>query len=185
MAAKRERELSQCYEVGRFQGEVRKDLLCSICLKVPKDPRICQHNDHIFCFADISRLLLQTERCPVCKDHLNQESLKRPTGFLKNYLESLKIKCDHHDRGCPEYVRLEQLEKHVKECGYAPVMCANEGCGTEVNRKDIETHEKDLCRWRIAKCDECENIKVCKKEKPLNWPCRIGFPCHSLFNNQQ
>ncbi|XP_028414527.1 kelch-like protein 5 isoform X2 [Dendronephthya gigantea] len=142
MAARWEDDF-QGYDVGRFQGKVNEDLLCSICQEVPKDPRLCQHKDHIFCFAHISRHLVQnSQTCPVCRDPLTQETLRRPTGFLKNYWEGLKIKCDHHERGCPDYVRLEHLPKHVEECGYAPVMCRNEGCDTEVNRRDIETHEK-------------------------------------------
>ncbi|XP_028414537.1 kelch-like protein 5 [Dendronephthya gigantea] len=138
----------QGYDVSRFQGEVREDLLCSICYKVPKNPRLCQNQEHIFCFSDISRWLLGHKTCPVCRDPLTQETLRRPTGFLKNFLNDLKIKCDHHERGCPDYVRLEHLPRHVEECGYAPVMCRNEGCDTEVNRRDVEYHEKT-----------CENIK--------------------------
>ncbi|XP_028414522.1 kelch-like protein 13 [Dendronephthya gigantea] len=159
MAARWEDDL-QGYDVGRFQGEVNEDLLCSICQEVPKDPRLCQHKDHIFCFAHISRHLVQnSQTCPVCRDPLTQETLRRPTGFLKNYWEGLKIKCDHHERGCPDYVRLEHLPKHVEKCGYAPVMCRNEGCDTEINRRDIETHEKDLCQFRMDKCHDCKDIK--------------------------
>jgi hypothetical protein len=88
------------------------------------------------------------------------ETLKRPTRFLKNYLEDLKIKCDHHDRGCPDVVRLEDLQRHVDQCGFAPVMCRNEGCGTEVNKRDEENHEKNLCQFRIAKCHDCRDIKA-------------------------
>ncbi|XP_028408543.1 kelch domain-containing protein 8A-like [Dendronephthya gigantea] len=158
MAARWEDKL-QGYDVSRFRGEVKVDSLCVICQEVPKDPRLCQHKDHIFCFAHISQHLAQnSETCPVCRDPLNQETLRRPTGFLKNYLDDLEIKCDHHDRGCPDHVRLEELPRHVEECVYAPVMCRNEGCGTEVNKRDIKAHENDLCQFRIAKCHDCKNI---------------------------
>ncbi|CAB3991876.1 RING finger 151-like [Paramuricea clavata] len=151
----------QGYDVNRFLGEVREDLLCSVCQDVPKDPRVCQNEDHIFCLAHISRHLHQNSHtCPVCRDPLTPETLKRPTRFLKNYLEDLKIKCDHHDRGCPDVVRLEDLQRHVDQCGFAPVMCGNEGCGTEVNRRDKENHEKNLCQFRIAKCHDCKDIKA-------------------------
>ncbi|CAB3991874.1 RING finger 151-like [Paramuricea clavata] len=151
----------QGYDVNRFVGEVREDLLCSVCQDVPKDPRVCQNEDHIFCLAHISRHLHQNSHtCPVCRDPLTPETLKRPTRFLKNYLEDLKIKCDHHDRGCPDVVRLEDLQRHVDQCGFAPVMCGNEGCGTEVNRRDQENHERNLCQFRIAKCHDCKDIKA-------------------------
>ncbi|XP_028414539.1 E3 ubiquitin-protein ligase NRDP1-like [Dendronephthya gigantea] len=150
----------QGYDVSRFQAEVREDVLCSICYKVPKNPRLCQHQEHVFCLSDISQWLLGNKTCPVCRDPLSQETLRRPTGFLKNYLNDLKIKCDHHERGCPDYVRLEHLPKHVEQCGYAPVMCRNEGCDTEVNRRDVENHEKNFCQFRLAKCHDCKNIKI-------------------------
>ena len=151
----------QGYDVNRFVGEVREDLLCSVCQDVPKDPRVCQNEDHIFCLAHISRHLHQNSHtCPVCRDPLTPETLRRPTGFLKNYLDDLKIKCDHHDRGCPDVVRLEDLQRHVDQCGFAPVMCRNEGCETEVNKSDKENHEKNLCQFRITKCHDCKDIKA-------------------------
>jgi hypothetical protein len=39
-------------------------------------------------------------------------------------------------------------------------MCGNEGCGTEVNRRDQENHERYLCECRIAKCHDCRDIKA-------------------------
>ncbi|CAB4031368.1 E3 ubiquitin- ligase NRDP1, partial [Paramuricea clavata] len=151
----------QGYDVNRFVGEVREDLLCSVCQDVPKDPRLCQNKDHIFCLAHISRHLHENSHtCPVCRDPLTPETLRRPTGFLKNYLEDLKIKCDHHDRGCPDVVRLEDLQRHVDQCGFEPVMCGNEGCGTEVNKSDKENHENFFCQFRIVKCRDCKNSKA-------------------------
>ena len=169
MAAKWKDDL-QGYDVSRFEEEVSEDLLCSICQEVPKDPRLCQHKDHIFCFSHISRHLIEnSQTCPVCRNPLNQETLRRPTGFLKNYLGDLKIKCDHHERGCPVYVRLENLQRHVKECGYAPVMCANEGCGAEVNRRDFEMHEKYFCLFRLVKCHDCKSITVGKNQLKMHY----------------
>jgi hypothetical protein len=43
-------------------------------------------------------------------------------------------------------------------------MCGNEGCGTEVNRRDQENHEKNLCQFRIAKCHDCRDIKASQDE---------------------
>ena len=163
MAARWE-DFLQGYDVSRFEGEVREDLLCSICQEVPKDPRLCQNKDHVFCLAHISRHLQNSRTCPVCRDPLTPETLRHPTGFLKNYLDDLKIKCDHHDRGCPDVVRLEDLQRHVDQCGFAPVMCGNEGCGTVVNKRDKENHEKNLCQVRIAKCHDCRDIKVTQDE---------------------
>ena len=153
------------YDVTRFVGEVKEDLLCFICKEVPKDPRLCKNKDHIFCLAHILRHLNEnSQTCPYCRDPLTPETLRRPTGFLKNYLDDLKIKCDHHDRGCPDVVRLEDLPRHVDQCEFVPVMCGNEECGMVVNKSEKEIHEKNICQFRIAKCHECKEIKTSQDE---------------------
>ena len=151
------------YGVTRFVGEVKPDLLCIFCDEVPKDPRLCKNKDHIFCLAHISRHLHQnSQTCPYCRDPLTLETLRRPTGFLKNYLDGLKIKCDYHDRGCPDVVRLENLARHVVQCEFAPVICGNEGCGMVVNKKDKKNHEKNICQFQIAKANK--NVWTVKKD---------------------
>ena len=168
MAARLENAL-EGYDVSRFVGEVREDLLCSICQEVPKDPRLCKNKDHIFCLAHISRHLHQnSQTCPVCRDPLTLETLRCPTGFLKNYLDDLKIKCDHHDRGCPAVVRLEDLPRHVDQCEFAPVMCGNEGCGMFVNKNEKDDHEKNHCEFRNTKCHDYKGIKASQDEIKAN-----------------
>ena len=142
----------QGYDVSRFVSEVLKDVLCCFCQDVPKNPRCCRNKDHLFCHAHILRHLQENfHTCPVCRDPLTPQTLRRPTGFLKNYLDDLKIKCDHHDRGCTDEVRLEDLQRHVDQCGFTPVMCGNEGCGMVVNKRDKEYHERNLCQFRTIR----------------------------------
>ena len=113
----------------------------------------------------ISRHLYQNSHtCPVCREHPTPETLRRPTGFLKNYLEDPKIKCDHRNRGHLDVIRLEDIQRHVDECGFVLVMCGNEGCGTVVNKWDQEKHERNLCQLRIAKCHDCRDYQ----SKPCN-----------------
>ncbi|CAB3991085.1 E3 ubiquitin- ligase NRDP1-like [Paramuricea clavata] len=149
----------QGYDERRFEGQVREDLLCSICHEVLRDPRTCQNREHPFCLSCISQHLRNSHTCPECREHLTPETLKNPR-FLKNILSELKIKCDHNERGCPGYVQLGNLQNHVEKCGFAPVMCRNEGCGMLVNRKDKEIHERELCQFRIPKCHDCKDIKA-------------------------
>ena len=158
-------DIQEGYDVTRFVGEVKEDILCLICKDVPKDPRLCRNKDLFFCLAHISQHLQQnSQTCPYCRDPLTLETLRRPAGFLKNYLDDLKIKCDHHDRGCPDVVRLENLPRHVDQCGFAPVMCGNEGCEMVVNKNEKENHEKNICKFRIAMCHDCSEIKASQDE---------------------
>ena len=151
-------DVQEGYDETRFVGEV-KNIHCLICKDVPKDPRLCKNEDHFFCLAHISQHLENSQTCPYCRDPLTLETLRRPTGFLKNYLDDLKITCDHHDRGCPDVVRLEDLPRHVAQCGFAPVICGNEGCGMVINKSEKENHEKNICKFRIAMCHDCREIK--------------------------
>ena len=150
----------QGYDEGRFEGPVRPDLFCSICHGVLRNPRICQNKEHPFCLACISPHLQNSHTCPECREHLTPETLKNPPRFLMNTLSELKIKCGYNERGCPGYVLLGNLQRHVDRCGFAPVTCKNEGCGKEVNRRDKEIHERELCQFRIAKCHDCREIKA-------------------------
>ena len=152
------------YDENRFQGPVRRDLICSICHEVLNDPRICQNKEHPFCLACILRHLQDSPTCPVCREHLTPETLKRPARFFMNCLLELNINCDYNDRGCPEYVQLENLQSHVDQCGFAPATCGNEGCGMEINRRDKVNHEKNFCHVGISKCYDCRDVRPSQVE---------------------
>jgi hypothetical protein len=154
----------QGYDARRFEGRVREDLFCSICQGVLRNPRTCQNKEHPFCLSCISQHLRNSHTCPECREHLTPETLKDPPRFLKNILSELKIKCDNNERGCPVYVQLENLQNHVDQCEFAPVMCGNEGCGTVVSKRDKQTHERGLCQFRIPKCHDCKDIKASQDE---------------------
>ena len=141
------------YDVTRFVGKVRKDLLCFICNKVPEEPRLCKNKYHIFCLAHISWHLRYSQTCPVCRDPLTLETLRRPTGFLKNYLHYLKIKCKLDNRGCLDVVRLKDLSRHVDQSEIAPVYMRSryEKCEMVVKKSDKDNHQQYLYQFRNAK----------------------------------
>ena len=82
MAAVQENVL-ESYNVSRFVGEVRGDLLCLICKEVPKDPRLCRNKDHVFCLAHILQHLHNSQACPECRDSLTPDTLRRPYRIFK------------------------------------------------------------------------------------------------------
>ena len=168
----------QGYDERRFEGSVREDLFCSICQGVLRNPRAC-HREHAFCHFCISEHLRRSPTCPECREHLIPETLRDPPRFMKNTLAALKIKCEYSERGCPGFVLLGSLQNHVDKCGFTPVTCKNEECGMEVNRKDKELHEKDVCEFRIAKCHDCKEIRVSQKETMV----RLVFQKTKFFYN--
>ena len=159
------------YEEERFEHEVDSKLLCPICSNVLKDPVQCQ-NEHYFCRSCIKKHLHEnSETCPMCQDHLTEETLSKPPRLLTNMLECLKIRCEHAKRGCQELIKLEFLCQHVKSCGYSPTRCTNSGCSQVINQQDKERHENQLCPFRMFVCDDCQE-QVLRKSRHVH-PCFI------------
>ena len=147
------------YEDSRFEKDVDENFHCSICYNVLKEPRMCRNNEHIFCLACISEhLRVNSQTCPECSEHLSVDTLRRAR-LASNYLSKLKINCDHASRGCAELTCLEDLETHVANCGYAPVLCSNAECGMVINKQERVHHETEICQYRKVKCHDCGQIQ--------------------------
>ena len=149
----------QGYEDDRFENVVSQNFHCPICLNVFKDPVMCQRNQHNFCRLCITRHLENSQRCPSCQDELTSETLNKAPRILTDYLSELKIRCDYFSRGCREFVQLGNLERHVKDCGFTPVLCSDEKCRLEINKRDRIHHETEVCEFRKVKCHNCFEIR--------------------------
>ena len=147
------------YGDERFQNSVDEDLHCPICMNVLKDPVQCGPNEHYFCSNCITRHLKNSQSCPFCVEELSQETLKPPSRFVNNRLNKLVIRCDYFERGCQDFVELEELSCHVKDCGFSPVECTNDGCSSVLNKCDVEHHEKEVCNFRKKRCADCEEMR--------------------------
>ena len=155
-----QKEVKYGYDDSRFEKDVDEEFHCSVCYNVLKEPRMCRNNEHIFCLACISEhLKVNSETCPECNEHLSLDTLRTAPRVLKNCLSKLKINCDHASRGCPQFTRVEELETHVSNCGYAPVLCSNAECGMEINKQDKVHHETEVCEYRRVKCQDCGKMQ--------------------------
>jgi hypothetical protein len=147
------------YDDSRFEKDVDENFHCSICYNVLKEPRMCRNNEHVFCLACISEhLKVNSQTCPECNEHLSIDTLRRPR-VLNNMLSKLKINCDYASRGCPELTCVADLDTHVANCGFAPVLCSNAECGMEINKRDKVHHETEVCEYRKVKCHDCGQIQ--------------------------
>ena len=147
------------YDDSRFEKAVDENFHCSICYNVLKEPRMCRNNEHIFCLDCISEhLRVNSQTCPECNEHLSVDTLRRAR-LASNYLSKLKINCDHASRRCPELTCLEDLETHVANCGFAPVLCSNAECGMVINKQERIHHETAVCQYRKVKCHDCGQIQ--------------------------
>ena len=147
------------YDDERFESIVNQNFHCLICYNVLKDPVMCRRNEHYFCRGCITEHLRRnSHRCPTCADELSVETLQGVPRIVRNYLNELNIRCDHYDRGCRKLVRLQNLKRHVAECGFTPVVCGNQGCGETISKRDRTYHESELCQFRKLKCHNCGEI---------------------------
>ncbi|XP_046859589.1 uncharacterized protein LOC124452963 [Xenia sp. Carnegie-2017] len=147
------------FEETRFEQAVDENFYCSICLNVVKEARMCRNNEHIFCrYCITEHLRVNAQRCPQCQEKLTVDTL-HPARIINNMVAKLKIKCDYVNRGCPEFITLEFLERHVENCGFAPVLCSNERCGLEINKRDKFRHETELCEYREITSHDCRMIR--------------------------
>ncbi|XP_046841961.1 E3 ubiquitin-protein ligase PDZRN3-B-like [Xenia sp. Carnegie-2017] len=146
------------YDESRFKNAVDEYFRCAICLNVMKDAKMC-HNEHIFCRKCIEEhLRVNAQRCPQCQDNLTVATLL-PARVINNLISKFKIRCDYANRGCPEFINVEDLERHVQNCGFAPVLCCNERCDKEINKRDKIEHETELWEYRKTSSHYFEEIK--------------------------
>ena len=147
------------YEDELFQHPVSHTLHCGICLNVLKDPVSCQHNEHLFCRACITVHLMNSQTCPSCMERLTVQLFSQAPRAVTNMISELKIRCQFFQRGCGQFIELENLERHVTDCGFAPAICSNEGCQLVVNKQDLTHHQTAVCEQRRVKCHSCDEIK--------------------------
>ena len=149
------------YDDERFESIVDQNFHCLICYNVLKDPVMCRRNQHYFCHGCITEHLRRNSHtCPTCADELTVETLAEVPRIVKTYLNERKIRCDYEDRGCRERVQLQNLNRHVAECGFSPVVCGNQGCNKTISKRDRTYHESELCQFRKLKCHNCGKIST-------------------------
>ena len=149
------------YDDERFESIVDQNFHCLICYNVLKDPVMCRRNEHYFCRGCITEhLRTNSHTCPTCADELSVETLQDVPRIVKNYLNERKIRCDYYDRGCRALVQLQNLKRHVAECGFTPVVCGNQGCGETISKRDRTYHESEMCQFRKLKCHNCGEIST-------------------------
>ncbi|XP_046840076.1 kelch-like protein 18 [Xenia sp. Carnegie-2017] len=143
------------YEQERFVDEVHSRFECPICFKIFKDPVQCPY-EHYFCRSCIERCLLSSNKCPQCQCDLVSETFTDIPRIVTEMLEDLDIRCKNANRGCPEVVKLQFLQRHEENCGYSPTPCRNEGCDEVLNKNEIEEHERERCKFRVITCEKCQ-----------------------------
>jgi len=138
------------YDIHRFlKGSVKEEFSCIICQDVLKEPKMIDKCEHIFCSTCILEWISCKGICPVDRQTISVQQLREPIRSFRSLLGQLEISCDFATFGCNEYVKLDDLERHVANCSYnrddlIQVECL---CGQSITKNELETHQQNCVTY--------------------------------------
>lgn len=134
-------------------GEVEKNVHCTFCLQIFKDPyqlACCQNH---FCRSCVEKLNKEgVLKCPICRRGHSQKLLATPSVKMKELVDSLWVYCRYRDSGCPWNGELRFLQAHLDPslpipnagCPFREVKCPHK-CGKKMHRWQVQRHLTDEC----------------------------------------
>lgn len=134
------------------------DLICSICLEVVRNPKLCKSCQNMFCSDCLTKQLAKSKFCPNRCVYKDQEV----NLIFKKLLHKIELKCYYHVNGCPDIVLYENFDKHTENCIYGDYRCLSPGCNFKQTLKEIQIHVKQ-CPLKLIECQYCIN-KIYKKD---------------------
>ena len=147
-------------EVGgynlKFIKPVPKQLYCTVCTKVFRDPHLTGCCGQHYCESCLKYWFRKQKKttCPHCRhDNFNHMLNKA----LKREVDELEILCIKQEVGCQWVGELSSLQTHLNSdegCEYADVQCSNK-CGAMMMRKELEAHLAQQCPLRKIQCQYC------------------------------
>ena len=159
-----------------FVGRVPDELMCKLCSRVLRDPRqvVCcgQH----YCQSCIERRINVNFTCPSCRtpsfNHFRDV-------HFEQRVNTLKIHCPHHKRGCKWTGELVGLKAHLSSgaqaCAYESAPCPNK-CGQGMARKDIKEHLLKHCPLRRVRCQYCNHENTFQVVTTTHYSVCPNFP---------
>uniref|UniRef100_A0A0G4H7I8 RING-type domain-containing protein n=1 Tax=Chromera velia CCMP2878 TaxID=1169474 RepID=A0A0G4H7I8_9ALVE len=160
--------------------DVVDNALCPICHDYIEDARETDCDArHVFCGPCIKDVSDRKQPCPCCRGAFSK--MERPQALTRAFIEQVKWKCVHFERGCSFTGTKKQLEKHLDdECTIQEVKFPFSGCPTKMQRGPLDDHKK-ACPYRMAPCDHCKeqvrfNFKAAHKMVCPKFP----IPCPQM-----
>ena len=179
------------YDYEFVDDPIPQKYVCTICLKVMRQPRLTECCGQHYCDSCLTHWLdgqREKRTCPQCRQEefqsmLNKEKMRE--------INDLKIYCIHREEGCDQVGALNDLERHLNlenGCGYVEVSCPYETevgkrCG-KIKRKNLPHHMEKKCDYRPYTCGHCgHNDTYCAitsghynrcPEFPLECPNKCG-----------
>jgi hypothetical protein len=133
------------------------ELVCSICLEIVRNPKLCKSCQHMFCNDCINKQLSKSKFCPNRCVYKDQEV----NLIFKKILYKIEFKCLYYKSGCNSIILYENFDKHIESCIWGDYKCLSPGCLIIANFRDIKSHV-EKCPLKLVYCDFCLK-EVCKK----------------------
>ena len=139
-----------------FVEEPPKRFICNICAKVLRDPYLTACCGQHYCESCIKHWIgeKRSKVCPHCRKNNFVHILNKA---LKREIDELKVHCINHEKGCEWKNELDNLETHLKDCGYVEVECSNK-CKRRLMTKELGQHLQNECLLRKYTCTHCNLV---------------------------
>lgn len=147
------------YEVAQ---QASRDLYCLICLNLMRDATqlTCGHGMCKTCLEDLEKSSIERKFgfvCPTCRQEIDKSTVT-PAAMINRIILSLKVKCEHSDKGCEWIGELSNTEDHLqKQCAFQLVCCTFELCEEMVERHELTIHE-EKCPYKPEACQFCQLV---------------------------
>ena len=132
-------------------------LHCAVCLDVLSAPvslPACGHTYCRACVATISAKSAAQRKCPTCRSDISRGVVAAalPLNWVvKATVDALRVRCRFgvkeegggwmaNEAGCPAQLTLDGAAAHEAACGFATITCPFAGCGVELRRSDVASH---------------------------------------------
>ena len=140
------------YDYEFMDTNLPDEFQCPICTLVPRDVHQASCCGKMFCKSCLDELKRTSINytCPNCRKDLTNKCFKDSNTNRK--IRHLLIYCTN--RKCLWNGSLQDIDKHLSTCLFQTVECSI-GCGTQVDRCNLENHLKEKCPKRIVSCVYC------------------------------
>ena len=135
----------------QFVEEPPKDLKCSICLSVLRDPHLTSCCGNHYCETCINLIKSESKPCPLCQKANFNSMLDKS---LCRKVNELCIHCPNAQEGCKWTGDLKDVQKHLDgQCEFVQVRCFL--CHTFVPKFHLAEHKTVACPKRKFSCEDC------------------------------
>ena len=144
---KNDKKVAMGYDISYFIELPPKDLMCSECESVLRDP--CQTEcGHIYCNQCIAKI--EERSCRICLSPVRSRAISKDYQRKGRVLE-LSVRC--YEKGCPWTGELRDLETHIREqCAFNIVECEYRyaGCMVVMSAKEMREHLENKSHHHLS-----------------------------------